>query len=85
MPEPDAHADTDPHPDTHSHSHTDAERYTPEPDAHAGASAPVVGTPAARARTGAGPFTPYPGRTMVRQLGELENAIMTRVWRWNRP
>ncbi|MET8625636.1 BlaI/MecI/CopY family transcriptional regulator [Kitasatospora sp. NPDC004669] len=22
---------------------------------------------------------------MVRQLGELENAIMTRVWRWNRP
>ncbi|MEV0189174.1 BlaI/MecI/CopY family transcriptional regulator [Kitasatospora purpeofusca] len=22
---------------------------------------------------------------MVRQLGELENAIMTRVWQWNRP
>ncbi|GJF29759.1 hypothetical protein KNE206_24590 [Kitasatospora sp. NE20-6] len=22
---------------------------------------------------------------MVRQLGELENDIMTRVWRWNRP
>ncbi|GAB2732881.1 BlaI/MecI/CopY family transcriptional regulator [Kitasatospora kifunensis] len=22
---------------------------------------------------------------MVRSLGELENAVMTRVWRWNRP
>ncbi len=22
---------------------------------------------------------------MVRPLGELENAVMTRVWRWNRP